>query len=158
MKPIKRNIKSWLLAILATTMLSSCIVQHAKYADFDSVQSVTTGMHISQLQDSLGVEPDYVKHITDSGTVVYAYKYRLCEVKRIPIIMKKNSGWETEGPFVDLLVTANANGMVTHIETCTTCIDKENKTTIIDFDGIARGLTTLVTVTLPALLVFLSRN
>jgi len=135
---------------------SSCLVKHPEYANYEDVTSLEAGMSFEALSDSLGIEPSYIKEDNVNGYRVYVYKYRLCEIKRVPIIMRRNTGIEVEGDFVDLMVTVDPSGTVVNLETCTDCTPSEIRTTVIDFDSLVRGLTTMVTVTLPALLVFLS--
>lgn len=113
-------------------------------------------MSFSEIKDSLGIDPHYLKKKEVSGNTIYAFPYRLCEIKRIPIFMKRNTGIEVEGDFVDLLVTVDQNDQVIALETCTNCHMKDTKTAVIDFNSLIRGVTTMITVTLPALLVFLS--
>lgn len=148
-----------LLAIAVVTYLAtSCLVQHPEYSGYDRAMSVDIGMTLDAVKDSLGIEPHYMKKKDESGQTIYAFPYRLCEIKRLPLFMKRNTGVEVEGDFVDLLVTVNENGVVTALETCTNCRLKDEKTTVVDFDGLIRGFTTMLTVTLPALLVFLSNE
>lgn len=150
--------KYFALAFFATIFFSSCLVQHPKYASYHDVKNVTTEMTFEELSDSLKVEPHYIKSMLKDGTTIYVFKYRLCDIKRVPIIMRKNHGFEMESDFVDLLVTVDTDGMVTNLETCIDCNPPKEKTTIIDFQGIANGITNLITVTLPALIILLSRQ
>lgn len=156
---LKVNLSTFLLcALLGQFFCTSCLVKHPEYASYDVVMALEPGMTYEALADSLGIKPNYVKEDVLNGFKVYVYKYRLCEIRRFPIIMKRNTGFETEGDFVDLLVTVNPAGEVVHLETCTDCAPSDENTTIVDFDSIVRGITTMVTVTLPAFLVFLSNG
>lgn len=144
--------------LLGQLFCTSCLVKHPEYASYDEVMALEPGMTFEALSDSLGVKPSYVKEDRLDGFKIYVYKYRLCEIRRVPIIMRRNTGFETEGDFVDLLVTVNPVGEVVHLETCTDCSPGDENTTIIDFDSLVRGITTMITVTLPAFLVFLSNG
>ena len=83
-------------------------------------------------------------------------QYRTSELKRIPIIMRRNTGFEMEGDFVDQLVTLNQENTVVNLETVESSADKDQNTTGIDFNSLIKGIATMITVTLPAFLVFLS--
>jgi len=155
---LKVGIRILLLSCLVGQFCTSCLVKHPEYASYDQVMALEPGMSYAQLSDSLGIKPNYVKEDGLGEFKIYVYKYRLCEIRRIPIIMRRNTGVETEGDFVDLLVTVNGDGTVVHLETCTDCAPSDENTTIIDFDSLIRGITTMLTVTLPALLVFLSNG
>ncbi|MBI1185674.1 hypothetical protein GC194_15510 [bacterium] len=149
--------KTMVYTVLCLVLLGSCTISSPKYATYDDVMKLYVGMSLSALQDTLGLEPNYIKKADlQDGITIYDYKYRLKELKRFPLFMKKNTGFEADGEYVDLLVTVDSQNTVLKIETCTTCTQKEQKTTIVDFNSIIRGITTMVTVTLPAVLVFLS--
>lgn len=82
--------------------------------------------------------------------------YRTSELKRIPIIMRRNTGFEMEGDFEDLEVTLNQENTVVKLETVESSADKDQNTAGIDFNSLIQGIATMITVTLPAFLVFLS--
>lgn len=152
------NIKILFLVFIGLGFFQSCMVKHPKYATYGQVISLETGMSYTDLKDSLGIEPHYVKEYHETGFKTYVFKYRLKEIRRIPLLMKRNTGFETEGDFVDLLVVVNNQGEVVRLETCPNCGPVDENTTVIDFDSLIRGITTMITVTLPAFLVFLSNG
>lgn len=150
--------KQILLSLILGILFTSCLVQHPEYVKYDKVIDLESGMSFNDLQDSLGIKPYYVKEDVHGGLKVYVYKYRTCELKRIPIIMRQNTGFEMEGDFVDLLVTVNQENTVVKLETVESPADKEQNTTVIDFNSLMQGIATMITVTLPAFLVFLSNG
>ncbi|MGB0430553.1 MAG: hypothetical protein ACPGLV_08775 [Bacteroidia bacterium] len=150
--------KQLVIYFILGLILSSCIVRQPEYADYKTVSELKTGMLYDVFKDSIGIEPYYLKEDVLDGNRTYVFKYRTCQVKRIPLLMSKNKGIEVEGDFVDLLVTVNRQGQVLKIETEETQSNLENNTTIVDFDSLIRGITTMITVTLPAFLVFLSNG
>lgn len=145
--------------ILFTLCLSeSCTVKHPRYTTPDAVDSIHIGMTFEAVEDSLGIPYYYIRNKDSTGYTVYAFKYRLKEIRRIPIVMNRNNGFEREGDFVDLFVLVDPNGIVKEISTCTNCTEKEIKTTVVSFDGLIRGITTVITVTLPALIILFGSN
>ncbi|MFY0674953.1 MAG: hypothetical protein JXQ87_16250 [Bacteroidia bacterium] len=150
--------KHLLTAFGLALIFSACLVQHPEYVKYEKVVDLYSGMSFDDLQDSIGIKPYYVKEDVKDAWKVYVYKYRTCELKRIPIIMRRNSGFEMEGDFVDLLVTVNQDNLVIKLETVETAADAEQNTTVIDFNSLMQGLATMITVTLPAFLVFLSNG
>ena len=145
------------VSVLLSVFLQSCIVQ-APYAEYDAVMKLRPGMTIQSLEDSLGLEPYYIERFDNSNSRVYVYKYRLCDLKRIPILQGRNKGWEVPGDYVNLLVNVGPDDIVYGIETSIPEKSNATRTTVIDFKGIVGGLTTMITVTLPALLIFLSNE
>jgi hypothetical protein len=150
--------KQLFIALGFALLFTSCLVQHPEYVKYDKVIDLESGMSFDDLQDSLGIKPYYIKEDALDGWKVYVYKYRTSELKRIPIIMRRNTGFEMEGDFVDLLVTVNQENIVVKLETVESPADKEQNTTVIDFNSLMQGIATMITVTLPAFLVFLSNG
>jgi hypothetical protein len=144
----------FLVAMLAT----SCLLRQPPCGDYDTVLALSPGMSYEQLLGQMGVPPYYVKEKDAQGNTVYVFKYRLKDLRRIPLLMKPNAGFKANGQYADLLVTVGRDGLVNHLETCTDCSPVGHKTTVIDFDSLIRGITNMITVTLPAVLVFLSAD
>jgi len=58
----------------------------------DKVVKLETGIKKDSVNSILGCEPyDFVSFDT-SGTMVMLYKYRVKEIRRIPLLMKKTKG------------------------------------------------------------------
>lgn len=143
-----------LVAMLAT----SCFMRQPPYSTYETVTGLSPGVTYAQFLHDIGIPPYYIKEKDANGSSVYVFKYRFKDLRRIPLLMKPNTGFRAAGQYADLLVTVDQEGMVTRLETCTDCSPVGHKTTVIDFDSLIRGITNMITVTLPALLVFLSAD
>ncbi len=150
-------LKYLFVALLATIMLSSCVVQHPKYARVVDTYNVRLGMPFDTVNSVLHVEPFALKSRTDT-TYTYNYKYRVKEVKRVPLVMRRNKGVEIESRFVDLFITYNNNGEAIHMESCNDCSHDGEKKERVNLNTLITGLTTVVTVTIPVVLTLLATN
>ncbi len=137
-------------------VLSSCVVQHPKYTMVENTFKLEIGMSKTEIDSVLGIAPQFIKKMDTTGVQIYSYKYRTRDIKRFPIIMRRDKGIPTEGNYTDLLVSYSPDSIAFNIETCTECTDNNEKKTKIDANTIINSITTIITVTLPALLVFLS--
>lgn len=146
--------KCLIVAVLACVCLSSCVVQHPKYARVVDTYQVRVGMPFDTVNKVLQVQPFALKERTDT-TYTYNYKYRVKEVKRVPLVMRRNRGIEVESRFVDLYITYNMDGQAIHLESCNDCSDDGEKENRVDMNTLITGLTTLVTVTVPVVLTLL---
>ena len=145
-----------MLLLCAGLLLSSCVVQHPKYAHLEDTYRVQVGMSLDSVNKILQVEPFALHQRTDSN-YTYNYKFRVKEVKRVPIVMNRNKGLEVETRFVDLFITYNSDGLVTNMESCNDCSDDGEKREL-DFNTLITGLTTVVTVTIPVVLTLIATN
>jgi hypothetical protein len=142
--------------VVVASLLTSCYVQHPRYSKMDQVLLLNPGQTMDTVSKILGTKPYDLVSKKDSGETVYLYKYRREEVKRIPVFMRRNKGIPAEGEFRDLYITFDIDGKVVEIETREegreTVVDKKK----IDPNSILQAVTTIITVTLPAVMVFLS--
>lgn len=143
--------------VFCCVLFSSCVVQHPKYAALTDTYKVRVGMPYDTVNKVLNVEPFALKERTDTS-FTYNYKFRVKEVKRVPIVMRKNRGLEVESRFVDLFITFNNDGLVHHVESCNDCSTDGEKQNKIDINALITGLTTVVTVTIPVVLTLLATN
>lgn len=124
----------------------------------DKVMAVQTGMTKDTIDSIFGVSPYNLLAYDSTGVVTYTYVYRTRHVKRFPIVMSRKSGLPAEGEFIDLNVTYDTAGVAIHIESCPDCPRDYLTQTDINPTEIIASITTIITVTVPALLVFLSTN
>ncbi|MEM9022126.1 MAG: hypothetical protein AAGB22_00195 [Bacteroidota bacterium] len=148
----------FLFALLAA-LLSSCAVRHPKYFMVEKVHELQIGMTKAEVDSVIGLPPYTIKSKDTTGYVVYNYVYRAHELKRVPIFMKKNSGIDGPGQFLDLFVTFSPQGNVISIESCSNCTDGYlNKSKVERPGELITAISQLLVTTIPALLVFLSAN
>lgn len=136
--------------LLLVIFCSSCIVQAPKYTHVEQVLELKPGMSQEEVSQKLGIPPYDIRYKNDSLQVL-VYKYRVTDRKTVPLFKKETNGMKVSGAYVDLLVKYDAAGKMVSFETCSKCSETNEKTTVVDFDK----LITLITVTLPALLVYL---
>jgi len=148
--------RHYLAVIFIGMFLSSCYVRHPRYSMVKEVMNVQIGMSFDSVNAVLGQEPYDVLSVNNSGETVYIYKYRVQDIKRIPILMKRNKGVETAGRFRDLQITYSEGGKVlsykTNDETKESKVEKKK----IDPNVIINSVLTAITITIPAILVYLS--
>ena len=140
-----------LLLIAIIACLSSCIVQAPKYTKIEQVLSLKPGMTKDDVTTALGIPPYDLRSMNDKGETVLIYKYRVTDRKTIPLLMKPANGMKATGKWVDLFVTFSWDGKLTKLESCSGCEETKTKETKININS----LITLITVTVPAILVYL---
>jgi hypothetical protein len=138
------------LLILFLFFISSCIVQGPRYTRVEKVLTLKLGMTKEEVSKTLNVSPYDLKAITDS-TETLIYKYRVTDRRTIPFLMKPNNGTSVTGKYVDLFITFSKEGKAINIESCSDCEKTDEKRMKIDFNKII----TFITVTTPALLIYL---
>ena len=126
------------------------MVQAPKYTHVEQVLALKLGMSKEEVSKALGIPPYDIKSLNDTAEVLI-YKYRVTDRKTVPLFKKETNGIKATGAYVDLLVTYDKTGIMTALETCSKCSNTEEKTTKLDIDKVI----TLITVTVPALLVYL---
>jgi hypothetical protein len=147
-----KKILMWTLMI-GGLVLSSCIVQAPKYSPVENVMKLQLGMTQEEVSSTLKIPPYDLKTIDSSGYIMI-YKYRTTDRNTVPLFMGPTNGVKARGRWVDLFITYSPEGIVTSINSCSECSETEVKEKRIDINA----LITLVTLTLPALLVFLKLN
>ena len=147
-----------IILIISLAFLNSCMVKHPKYFMVDEVFKLEIGMTKSQVDSIVGIPPYDVYWIDSTNKKVFTYVYRTKHIKRIPLLMNRKKGIETEGLFSDLHVTYSKDGIVEHLETCTDCGKNYHNESKIDVNKLILNVTTLLTVTIPTILLFLSSN
>ncbi len=145
----------YLYVLLAITF-TSCYVQHPRFTTIDKVEKLKLGLHIDSVSKLLDVKPYDFISLDSSRQKTVLYKYRVKEIRRIPVLMRKTKGVEVDGKWKDLIVDINSDSEViayrTENEQLSSVTDKKKA----DPNKIIQGILTTITVTLPTVLVYLS--
>jgi len=108
-----------------------------------------TGMTLDTVNRRLGIQP-YDMYIFDStGNHSYVYKYRTTDRKTAPFLTKETNGKKKIGRYMDLIAYYDTANVAYRFESQATDSKLEQKKININ------ALVTLVTVVVPALLVYL---
>lgn len=143
--------KLFLLLAAVICCLSSCIVQAPAYTKVEQVLSLKPGMTKEEVSAVLGIPPYDLKSVNEKGETVLIYKYRVTDRKTVPFLMKSSNGVKARGKWVDLFITYGPDGKATSIESCSECEETKPVEKKIDINA----LLTVITVTIPAILVYL---
>ncbi|HXC04901.1 MAG TPA: outer membrane protein assembly factor BamE [Bacteroidia bacterium] len=136
-------------ALCMCLLFTSCIIRSPKFASADQAFAVKTGMTKEQVNTTLGIPPYALKSKNDSETV-FIYKYRPAERRTMPLFMGRTNGKRATGPLMDLNVSYDKHDLVTELKSKPSPKEEKSQYTI-DVNSIF----TLLTVTAPALLVYL---
>ncbi len=143
--------------LLGVLFLSSCYVQHPRYVPFETVQSIELGMTYAEVEEVMAMPPNDLASKDTLGYTTYVYKYRLEDVKRIPVLMKKNKGVPAEGAFRDLKLTFDRENVLVDIKGCYEEQQSDYKKEKVDVNGLIASITTIITVTIPAVMLYITR-
>jgi hypothetical protein len=146
------------VVLFLSIALSSCYVVLPKYTSVDKVLTLKNGMTLNSVNETLSLQPYDLHQKDTNGFYTYIYKYRLNDVKRIPILMKKNKGVATEGGFKNLLVTYSPNDEVVLINTTYETLETDANQKKINLTAVITSISTLITVTVPSVLLFISKG
>lgn len=136
--------------VLLVSLLASCIVHAPKYTSVEEVLQLKTGMTKEEVTKTLGIPPYDLKSVSDTETV-YIYKYRTTDRNTVPFLMNKTNGVKSKGKWVDLFVYYNKDGKLKSVISCSNREETKVTEKKVDFSSILL----LITVTLPAVLVYL---
>jgi len=140
-----------LLTLLFIIGLSSCIVKAPKYLTVEKVLTLRQGMTKEEVSQILGIPPYNMVSMNDTAEFVLLYKYRVTNRATVPFFLKPTNGKPVRGKYVNLLVTYDKEGKVKSMESCVDCDETLIEEKRLDPDKIV----TLITVTLPAVMVYL---
>ncbi len=146
---MKNRFKTILFCSILAVCTSSCIVRSPKYASAEQVFALKIGMTQTEVFTDLGIVPYALELKSDSGTT-YIYEYRTTQRRTIPLFTRRTNGTRAKGPFMDLSITYDNTGKVTRLRSKPA--PKEEKS---QFTVDVNSIFTLLTVTAPALLVYL---
>jgi len=139
----------YLLIILSSCILGSCIVHAPKYTGIEEVLQLKPGMTKEEVSQTLGIPPYDLKSVNDSATV-YIYKYRTTDRKTVPLAMNKTNGMKAKGKWVDLFISYGLDGKAKSITSCSDCEATDIKERKIDINSIIM----LLTITIPSVMVY----
>jgi len=145
--------RTTILFISLVVGLSSCL-KVPKYATIEQVLSIRVGMTKDTISKILRTPPYDLKNITDS-TVTLIYKYRTTDRRVFQLHMKQTNGIEAKGKWVDLFVMYGRNNRALEIKSCSDCESKQPTAPKINMAAL---LTTIATMALPTILVFVGLN
>jgi hypothetical protein len=135
--------------LLLLFFFPSCIVERPPYATIEQVLSLKPGMTKEEVSKVLDIPPYDLKRMTDTGSVVLIYKYRVTNRRTFPFFVKPRNGLKTTGKYVDLFVTYDKSGRSTKIESCSECEQTvEKKLVTVD------RILALLTVVAPSILIY----
>ena len=149
-----KNINISFLFVVIAVFFSSCYVQQPKHSSIEQVVNLTIGIDQDSVNAVLGCPPHDLIAKDTSGTSVVLYKYRVKEIKRMPLLMRKNKGVKVDGKWKDLVVTFSNAGKVVSYETLPEELVTDYKKKSIDPNKLIQSITTAITVLLPAVLVY----
>ena len=144
------NISKILFALLFSCTFCSCVVNAPKYTTIEKVLVIQLGMSQDSVSKILGIPPYNFILKTDSETVLL-YKFRVSDRTTIPFLLGPANGKKIRGRYVNLLVTYNRAGLAKKMESCNNCDETIVEEKRLDINKVV----TLITVTLPIVLVFL---
>jgi hypothetical protein len=143
--------KKSLLSILCVfSLFAACVVQTPKYAGVDQVFELKTKMSKQEVDRVLGIGPYSLKSKDDSETV-YIYKYRATERRTFPLFQRKTNGMKSTGKYMDLSVVYDTK--TEHVQSMKSKPAPKDAKGKYSID--VNSVFTLLTVTAPALLVYL---
>ncbi|CAG5082097.1 hypothetical protein [Parvicella tangerina] len=148
---------TFFLMFISLLMLTGCYVQHPRYVTFETVQTIELGMSYAEVNATMTMPPNDIVSKDTLGYATYIYKYRVEDVKRIPILMRKNKGIPTEGGFRDLQLTFDQEEMLVDIKGAYEEQPSEYKREKVNVNGLIASITTIITVTIPAVMLYITR-
>ncbi len=129
---------------------SSCVVNSPRYSTVEKVLALQINQTEEEVSQVLGIPP-YNFIFKGDGETILLYKFRVTDRSTVPLFTGPTNGHSKRGKYVNLKVTYNKAGRATKMQSCSNCdetIDEDKK-----FD--INKVITLITVTLPIVLVFL---
>jgi hypothetical protein len=144
------NLLFKLSLILILCSFCSCIVNAPKYTTIEKVLTVQLGQSQEEVSQILGIPPYNFILKTDSETMLL-YKFRVADRTTVPFLLGPTNGKKIRGRYVNLMVTYNKAGLAKKMESCNDCDETIVEEKKLDINKVV----TLMTVTLPIVLVFL---
>ena len=145
------NYLRFFIFVFILTGFTSCIVRAPQYSRVEKVLTLKQGMTKEEVSTVLGIQPYNIVSMNDTGETVLLYKYRVTNRSIVPFFLNETNGHKVRGKYVNLLVTYNKDGKVKSMETCVDCDETIIEEKRVDPDKII----TLITVTLPAIMIYL---
>ncbi|WP_343635198.1 hypothetical protein [Fluviicola sp.] len=146
---MKKGNKILTVILIPAMLVQSCIISAPKYTHVEQVMQLKTGMTLDTVNARLGIQP-YDMDIYDStGYRSFVYKYRTTDRKTIPFMLKETNGKKKIGKYMDLVAYYDSTDVAYRFESRPTDSKVDQKKFNIN------AIVTLVTVVVPALLVYL---
>ena len=146
MKKVHRTLAFILIPAL---LIQSCIVSAPKYSHVEQVMQLKIGMSKDSVSSRLGIEPYDIDIYDSTGYRSYVYKYRTTDRKTIPFRLKETNGKEKIGKYMDLVAYFDSTDIAYRFESRPTDSKVDQKKFNVN------AIVTIVTVIVPALLVYL---
>lgn len=146
---MKRINKILAIALIPSVFIQSCIVSGPKYTHVEKVTELRPGMSMDTVNSRLGVKPYDIEVYDSIGNRSFIYKYRTTDRKTIPFFLKETNGKEKIGKYMDLVAYYDSTNISYRFESRVTDSKVDQKKFNIN------ALVTIVTVVVPALLVYL---
>ena len=129
---------------------SSCIVNAPRFTSIEKVLTLQINQTQEEVNQALGIPPYNFIFKSDSETVLL-YKFRVTDRTTVPLFLGPTNGKSKRGRYVNLMITYNKAGRVKKMESCNNCDETIIEEKKLDINKVV----TLMTVTLPIVLVFL---
>lgn len=130
-------------------LVQSCIVSGPKYTRVEKVMHLKTGMTKEEVNKQLGLKPYDIYCFDSTGNNSYVYKYRTTDRKTVPFLLKDTNGVKSRGKYMDLIAYYDTSNVAYRFESKPTDSKLDEKRLDIN------TLVTVMTVTLPAVAVYL---
>ena len=146
---MKTTNKILIILLIPSLLIQSCIVSAPKYSHVEQVMQLKIGMSKDSVSSRLGVEPYDIDIYDSTGYRSFVYKYRTTDRSTIPFRLKETNGKEKIGKYMDLVAYFDSTDIAYRFESRPTDSKVDQKKFNIN------AIVTIVTVIVPALLVYL---
>jgi hypothetical protein len=146
---MKRGNKILIIILIPAMLIQSCIVSAPKYTHVEQVMQLKPGMSMDSVNSTLGIKPYDIDVYDSTGYRSFIYKYRTTDRKTIPFRLKETNGKEKIGKYMDLVAFFDSTDVAYRFESRSTDSKVDQKKFNIN------TIVTIVTVVVPALLVYL---
>lgn len=146
---MKTTNKILIILLIPSLLIQSCIVSAPKYSHVEHVMQLKIGMSKDSVSSRLGVEPYDIDIYDSTGYRSFVYKYRTTDRSTIPFRLKETNGKEKIGKYMDLVAYFDSTDIAYRFESRPTDSKVDQKKFNIN------AIVTIVTVIVPALLVYL---
>jgi hypothetical protein len=146
---MKNGNKILAIMLIPALFLQSCIVSAPKYTHVEQVMQLKTGMSLDTVNRRLGITPYDIDIYDSTGYRSYVYKYRTTDRKTIPFMLKETNGKRKIGKYMDLVAYYDSTNIAYRFESRPTDSKVDQKKFNIN------AIVTIITVIVPALLVYL---
>lgn len=130
-------------------LITGCVAHSPKNTRSEKVMKLKVGMTFEEVNKTLELKPYFLSSMDSAGNKVYVYKYRLTDRKTVPLFLKDTNGISKRGDFMDLYASFSDGDTLVGLQSdYTETIVQEKRLDI-------NNLLTLLTITVPSVLIFL---